>query len=282
MIVYQTLAGVGLESIHRCFIEAFSDYQVKIEMPIEKLRLMLQRRGFDPELSIGAMADGALMGMILNGRRQWNGVDTIYDTGTGVVPEYRRQGITNAMFLEVLKLSRSLDIRQYLLEVIRTNTPAVELYQKQGFATTRTFGCYKAAKEQIPSSAMIPETIRVEELDWDLLRSFWDFQPSWQNSAASILAVPDAFGAVIVNCEGRIVGYGVVEKRTGDIPQLAVAKPFRRRGIGRSILMSLAEHSEAPELKILNVEDGNPSIRGFLDRSGFCMFIGQYEMMLAF
>lgn len=282
MLAYQALTGIPLEPIHHCFVEAFSDYQVKIDMPIEKLRLMLKRRGFTPGLSVGAMADGVLVGLILNGRRPWNGVDTIYDAGTGVIPQYRRQGITNAMFLEVLKLCKALGIKQYLLEVIRTNTPAVELYQKQEFAITRTFNCFRAPKERIPTvAASEVETVdRVESLDWGLLRSFCDFEPSWQNSVASILAVPDVFAAVLAKQDGQTVGYGVVDMKTGDVPQLAVAKPFRGRGAGRSILNALSGHAVAASLSILNVDAACQSACGFLEKSGFEMFVGQYEMEL--
>lgn len=284
MISYKSLTGVPLETIHRCFVDAFSDYQVRMEMPLGKLRRMLERRGFDPMLSVGAFADHTLVGIILNGRREWNGRDTIYDTGTGVVPEYRRQGITSAMFQEVLKLASGLGIRQCLLEVIRTNAPAVELYQKQGFEITRVLECYRAPKEDVlkkgRGAAEGLDITPVGESDWDVLRSFWDFQPSWQNSIASVRAAPTEFETVVAKEEGRVVGYGVIERRSGDVPQLAVAKPFRRRGIGRSILNDLAARCEAPHLAVINVEGGRSEVDAFLTKSGFAPFVGQYEMVL--
>lgn len=281
MIAYRTLSDVPLETIHRCFVDAFSDYQVKMDLPFEKLRLMLGRRGFDPGLSVGAFDNGVLVGIILNGRREWNGKDTLYDTGTGVVPNYRRQGITRAMFQEVLNLAAGSGLRQYLLEVIRTNTPAVELYRKQGFEITRTFGCHKAPKTDTVEGmgGHEQELTRADELDWDWVQSLWDFRPSWQNSIASVLAVPAAFAAVVAKSGGQPVGYGIVEKRTGDIPQVAVAKPFRGRGIGRAILEGLAAQCEAPNLVMVNVEDGHPAMEAFLGRTGFSPFVGQYEMV---
>jgi len=45
------LKNVEMETLHIAFVEAFSDYQVKIDLPFWKFHQMLKRRGFDPELS---------------------------------------------------------------------------------------------------------------------------------------------------------------------------------------------------------------------------------------
>ncbi len=75
--------------------------------------------------------------------------------------------------------------------------------------------------------------------DWRELTEFWDFVPSWQNSIDSINAVSDSFIYSIVRFDDNIVGYGVIDKKTGDIPQIAVNKNYRRKGIARSILTDL-------------------------------------------
>ncbi|WP_345742161.1 hypothetical protein [Clostridium botulinum] len=40
-----------------------------------------------------------LVGFVLNEFRSWNGKPTVYDLGSGVIVEYRRQGVASNMFL---------------------------------------------------------------------------------------------------------------------------------------------------------------------------------------
>lgn len=282
MFTYKTLEGVSIETIHQAFVEAFSDYQVKIDLPLWKFESMQRRRGYIPEKSMGAFKDTALVGFILNGFREWEGIPTVYDLGTGVVPEYRKQGLTTNMFKSVSERLKGEGVGQYLLEVLQQNTSAFELYKKQGFEITRTFSCFKLEKNEYQPKAdyTVEHVNGFETADWQLLKSFWDFQPSWQNSMESINAAAESFVYSVVRLEDRIVGYGVVDKRTGDIPQIGVAKNYRGRGIAGSIMADLANNTEAARIAVLNVDDNTNTLKDFLDASGFEHFVDQYEMLL--
>lgn len=283
MAEYRTLGGTDIEILHKCFNEAFSDYSVKIEMPVWKLQNMLKRRGFAAELSIGAFDKGELVGFIFNGVRNWNGIRTGYDTGTGVIPKFRGGGLTKGAFAETLKLLRANGIKQYLLEVIKTNEPAFSLYKKQGFEITRGFACYKQENGKInaPKNCNLEiRQIQISEIDWERAKTFWDFEASWQNSIDSVLAVPETFKAFGAFENGKLVGYGIVEPRTGDVPQLAVSKEYRRKGAGSALLRTLVQSSEAGKLAFICVDEKANSMRKFLESAGFENFVEQYEMML--
>jgi ribosomal protein S18 acetylase RimI-like enzyme len=142
MFSYSTLEGISIEELHRAFLNAFSDYQVNVKLPLSEFQEMLQRRGFVQNASIGAFQNDKLVGFVLNGIRDWNGRLTSYDLGTGVIEMYRRQGITSNMFQNSKQLLQKMQVEQYLLEVIQTNTSAVQLYKKQGFSTLRDFECF--------------------------------------------------------------------------------------------------------------------------------------------
>ena len=111
MFNYKTLDNTSMEIIHKAFIDAFSDYQVKIEMPIWKSEQMLPRRGYVPEMSIGAFVNETLIGFVLNGCRIWNGKLTVYDLGTGVVRQYRRQGVLNNTLSDIKVLIKEKNIK---------------------------------------------------------------------------------------------------------------------------------------------------------------------------
>ncbi len=282
MFQYKTLDNIEIEVLQKAFVEAFSDYQIKFDIPMWKFKAMLQRRGYAPSISVGAFKGEILVGFVLNGIRDWNGKSTAYDLGTGVVSEYRKQGITSNLLTYLKDLLKAKGIEQYLLEVLQTNTTAFQLYKKQGFEVVREFACY-----QIDKSLYHPRvTYRVESVDrfgeaeWEMIASFWDYMPSWQNSADSVNALAEAFRYSVVRVDGSIVGYGIIDKRTGDIAQLAVDKRYRHRGIARSIITDLMDNTEGEKGVVLNIDGRDDGMKSFFLDAGFVNTVDQYEMLL--
>ncbi|SCY56082.1 GNAT family N-acetyltransferase [Alkaliphilus peptidifermentans] len=282
MFVYKTLENTNVEILHQAFISAFSDYQVKIDMPLWKFQQMLRRRGYVSSISLGAFKNEELVGFVLNGFRNWDGSPTFYDIGTGVIGEYRKQGITSAMLLNIRGLIKEKKVEQYLLEVIQTNTSAVELYTKQGFVTTRNLSCFSLDKNKYKPMIKykVQHVDRINSTTWEQLSKFWDYKPSWQNSIDSINAATDTFIHSIIHFDDTIVGYGIIDKKTGDIPQIAVNKNYRRKGIARSIVTDLLNNTEAYRVGLLNVDHESKSTKEFLLSLGFEYTLGQYEMIL--
>ena len=197
MIEYKSLEATNIEILHNTFIKAFSDYQVKINISLSDFTNMIKRRGYVSEASMGAFDNGKLVGFLLTGIRIWNGKMTAYDIGTGVVKEYRSHGITSNMFLENKKHIIEMGCKEYLLEVIDNNDKALNLYKKQGFEISRKFDCYKFKKEDY--KAETKSNYSIEKLDLlnkdnlSSVKSMMQFEPSWQNSLDSIMAVPENY-----------------------------------------------------------------------------------------
>jgi ribosomal protein S18 acetylase RimI-like enzyme len=284
MVNYYTLEDTPLPDIHAAFCRAFADYQVQFEMPLWRYESMLRRRGYAPHLSMGAFHRDELVGFLLNGVRDWQGRRTAYDTGTGVVPEHRRKGVTKRMFKELMLPLRDDKVTLYLLEVLKENLPAVKLYTKQGFKAIRGLTCYAAPKRYLSPGIGCDVEIKelpVRGLDWQVASKFWDFVPSWQNSTDSVLAASAELAAVgaYMN-EEELVGYGIIEPRTGDLPQLAVRWDYRDQGVGRAILDELVALTEGERVSVVNVEEGAKGPRGFVEHLGFEVFTEQFEMVL--
>lgn len=282
MFIYDTLENIGIETLHETFLNAFSDYQVKMDLPLFKFQYMLQRRGYVSKVSIGAFNNETLVGFVLNGVRNWDGKLTAYDTGTGIIEAYRKQGITSNMLLNVRRLFQQMGVEQYLLEVIQSNTSALQLYKKQGFKILRDFQCFHLDKNKYNpiTTYKVEHVDMISPNDWRELTKFWDFAPSWQNSIDSINAVSDSFIYSIVHLDDNIVGYGVIDKKTGDIPQIAVNKNYRRKGIARSIITDLMKNTESYNINIINVDERSKSMKDFLLKLGFECGVSQYEMIL--
>lgn len=281
MYSYKTLKNIELKVIYNTFIEAFSDYQVKFDISFDNFQIMMKRRGLNLDFSMGAFKDDKMVGFILNGVREWNGKITIYDVGTGVVLEHRKKGVTRDMFEKLLEVCRDKKIEQYLLEVLQENIGAVNLYKGNGFQITREFDCYFLNKFNNSTN----EKIILEKIDsfseeiWRELKKYWNYNPSWQNSIDSIKANFNNFIYIVAKSKDKIVGYGIIEKTTGDIPQIAVSPQYRRQGIGKAIVNRLINSLDIERFKILNVDSRDLEMEKFLLSIGGEKYTKQFEMI---
>lgn len=277
---YRTLENTSLEQIHKTFIEAFSDYEVDMNLPIDVFEGLLRRRGYDASVSLGAFIDEKLVGFLLCGFRNWNGKKYAYDTGIAIIGEYRNKGITTEMFEKNMELLKAKKASGYILEVLKGNDSAIHVYQKQGFKVAREFDCFGLKNCDLASNGSV-EIIYLDNIDdnrWKEFEKFWDFKPSWQNSIDSVNIDKEMFEYVAAVIENKVVGYGIMDAKSGDILQLAVDKEFRRRGIAKEILAELLKKSEPNTLKISNVESTCESMKKFLEKVGFELTVSQYEM----
>ena len=282
---YRSLENEAPEAIHRCFRESFADYVVKVELPFEKYLRHIIRYGVELKYSVGSFHDDELVGFILNGVGWWKGRRTVYDAGTGLVKEHRGKGHSKKMFQALRQDIFTEDLSQYLLEVIQGNTPAHSLYAGLGFVEERELSCFKLEKEKLTKKEAAPALgLNFEplpELDWEMLTGFWNFDPSWQNAIPAVERLSPYLKKLGAFVEGECVGYGIFDPLYGDIPQLAVKQKFRRKGIGSALLQMVAEGiTEAPQLRVINVEKTDQETMEFFKAKNFENDVDQYEILL--
>jgi len=283
---YMLLKEEDFDTVYGTFVKAFSDYQIKMDITKEQFKEMNIRRGLSYELSAGAIDDGGKMvGLALNGADFWDKKLTAYDMGTGVVPEFRGKGVADGIFDFLIPKLRQSGVKQYLLEVIRSNAKAYNLYKKKRFRETRQFECFTAevASLNLESTINAEDSISIkpmEKPDWSLFESFWEWRPSWQNSTNSVNRSQSRKIVLGAFKDSRCVGYGIIYSESGDIPQFAVKKTFRRQGVGTLLVKALAREARSGKLAVVNVDSSSQSTLNFLTDLGFKNFAGQYEMIL--
>src|ERR1051326_7098886 len=279
---YRFLQKEIFPQLYSTFINAFSDYVVKMQPSEEQFLEMLTRRGIRYDLSVGAFSGHQLVGFNLNALDLWKGRLTVYDTGTGVIPEYRGQGIASRIFAFSLPKLKQASAQQYLLEVIDTNVSAIRVYEKAGFREIRKLESFKLSGSvtRSPMQYSTETQLRIEsEPDWELFQSFWDWEPAWQNSINSIKRSLDIKAVVCAYSEGRCVGYAVVYPSNGDIPQLAIDKGYRRRGIGTRLLQSLEMQIKREQTgRMINIDASAEGTLRFCEAVGMKKIVNQYEM----
>jgi len=274
MINYRLLSHDDLDSLYRCFLAAFSDYEVDMQMSREQFQQRITRDGVSLEMSAAAFDAHQMIGFCMNGVGTWRGRTTAYDAGTGVVREYRGRGIGKELFAFVTP--RLNGVEQYLLEVLTTNTPAASLYRKLGFTDTRRLAVFRSSSETRTKTSADFDVRHIENPDWQLYRSFWDGYPSWQNSAEAVDRIVGDRAIVAAYVNDECVGYGIVFAPAASLMQLAVSPAHRRKGIASTILAAL----ETPHrLKINNIDEDLTAALAFYEANGYKQVLGQYEMV---
>jgi len=275
--MYRLLTTADFHPLYECFLEAFSDYQVDMQMSEEQFRQRVVRDRVELESSAGAFDEDRMIGFYINGRGVWEGKQTAYDAGTGVVPDYRRRGVAEELFDFMAPQLKERGITQYLLEVLTSNERAVALYRKMGFEEVRRLAVLRSNAMMKTSGDVEGVLIRrMEEPDWDVFCAYWDGKPSWQSSIDAVESVRDQREIVGAFVDEKCVGYGIVHQPSGLLMQMAVGSAFRRRGIGRKILAALSGNEI---LKINNVDEELKGTLAFFKACGFEVVLRQFEMI---
>lgn len=260
MIEIRSLEGVSFETMTAAFNDAFSDYDIPANYTVEYLTNLVTRRGYRPDLAVGAFDGQRLVGFVFN---CLDG-DEAYNSGTGVAISHRRRGIGRQLMQRSIE---TLPAKRYILEVIDTNHRAETLYRRLGFVETRRLQSWRFVSEEAGKSGS--QFDRLTGLtSW--LPDSWDQQPSWQNSLASLRRAREPREIL-----GDDRAYIVVFASNGDVPLLAVQRDQRRKGIARSLLASAAHRIGKP-LRIMNAED---QFEPFLERCGATKIVRQIEMI---
>ena len=271
------LTAADFHSLYECFLDAFSDYQISLQMTEEQFEQRVKRDGVELELCAGAFDGERMIGFYMNGSGMWQGKLSAYDAGTGVVPDHRRRGVAKELFGFTVPRLKERGMTQYLLEVLTSNERAVALYRKLGFAETRTFVLLRSTEPvKLIGNVEGVAIHHMDEPDWDVFCAYWDGEPSWQNSADAVERSRNQCEIVGAFIDEKCVGYGIVFKPSSILMQLAVAREFRRRGIGSRILASL---SGDKILKTNNVDEELKGTLAFYKACGFEIVLKQFEMM---
>ncbi len=270
-------------AIHETFVAGFADYLIKFQLSEHQFQNHIRLNAVDLDRSVGCFDGESLVGVSLNGFGEWEGKPTTYDAGTTVRPEYRRRGISRAMFDQMIPKFAGEGFEQFLLEVITENEPAVKLYKSLGFYTTRELLLLEAESPvklgtPAPDSIEIREIHRHESIPYE---NFWDGKPSWQNSREAVersLRTKRFFGAF----DGDdCVGYIIFSAGMGRLAQIAVRRDHRRKGIASRLLLEMQKDSSDQKLQVINLDESLTESVVFFRNRGFRKVLGQFEMIRA-
>ena len=277
MFKIDTLKNIRSEEIVETFNAAFSDYFFSMKFTKEQFEHKLFVEGGRLDLSVGTFENDKLIAFILHFADKKS---VVYNGGTGVVPDFRGNQLTSKMYEFIKPKLVANKINKMVLEVLTQNSAAIKTYQNQGFKITRELNCFKGKLKLTKAefSSKNYEIVELKEYNWDLLQTFWDNSPTWQNSIQTVNNLKDQNTAFGIIAENKTRGYIIYNPNTKRIHQLCVDKDFRNKGLGQYLLEVVSKIDS--EISIINVDSRDKALVKFLQKNGLINYTSQYEMEL--
>lgn len=266
--------------MYRTFIDAFSGYPVKMELTKDMFRERIEAKvKISYDHSVGVFHGEKLIGFIFNSISSYEGIQTCYNSGTGVLLEYWGKGLTKKMYDFIIPSLKNKKVRRCILEVITTNINAINAYQKTGFVKKKVFKCFKL-KKNISSKDKVPN-LKIEKSSKNDLSEYGNIattSPSMMDSSNMLVHNLKNETCLEAKIGMKLVGFIIFQHKTGRISQLGVKDALRRKGIGRLLMAGAQDLSQNKGLTVLNIQENNREVITFLTSIGFLNEIDQYEM----
>lgn len=274
----KTLDGLTTKEILSTFNTSFSDYFISLKLTEEQLNSKMLVDKTNLSLSVGVFENKKLIAFILHGIGTVNNKKVAYNGGTGVIPEKRGSGLTKQMYRFILPLLKKEGVAELVLEVIAENIQAIKSYERSGFKIRRRLLCYKGKAKILNTK----EPLIIRKLNhyvWELMESFWEINPTWQNSKSAVDQVRESNVSMGAYIKNQLVAYVIYSPHKHRIQQIAVSKSHRRRRLASALISELI-NANGNNFSIINVDDRSHSTNSFLKHIGLDVYFEQFEMKL--
>ena len=268
-----------LRDLFNCVKQAFTQADAPLKLSYDDFSIrMLEKLQINEEISGVMLDDNELIGFILHSRAYFQGLDTIYNGGTGIVSKYRGKGIIQKIYKNLLPRLRESGAKRILLEVITTNSSALKLYGVMGFQKKRLLHCFKGfvLLDLGLNNLIYRET---QDFKLDRFKAFVDFSPSFLDANDRVNS-NWKYEKLIEGYQGQtLIGYVIFQRHLGMVSQLGVRKDYRRQGVGTALLKYVQQDCQR-SLTLMNVPSKAKGMLQFLGKIGLVNNIDQYEMEL--
>lgn len=271
---------VDFELVYQCFNQGFSDYIVKLHLPLEEFK----KRFFGPEgnelkNSFIAIEEEGPVGLILGGIKYYQGIKTMRCGALCVIPKYRGEGIADQLFYLHKERAISEGCKQMMLETIIGNDRALNFYKKHGYEKMyelKYFQLSDLSKLKDFNNQCDIKPIEFSQLE-EMRDQMGDVYINWQNDFPFIEKSEGQhnYGAFLDN---KIVGILSINEY-GRINLIWVNKKYRGQGIATGLLKNATEMLNLTKLGASF--PNNHTLYGFYKKLGFEKEkIAQYEMYI--
>ncbi len=271
MMIVRHLGHTDFNTIMSCFLSAFENYFVKMPTDYNFYKNRWKAAKVNFNLSYGMFDGDKLVGFIIHAIDDRHGERIAFNTGTGVIPEYRGQKIVKSIYKYAISDLKRQGITKSVLEVITENEKAVNAYQGVGFNICKTFKCF-AGDLSTDETKVVLKKMPFYEIDWEQIPNqdtySWDFHSRCLENGNS-----DYY---YVYHEDKIESFFAINTENGTINQLEVLvnqnENWKR--------LFQAVQSIAKQVRIINVDDRLEEKLRAIENIGLSNTVNQYEMEL--
>lgn len=266
----RNLKDVEFSKIIESLLSAFENYYVPMPQNEEYYEKRWKAAKVDYAMSYGAFDDDKLVGFIIHGIDKRNGKLTAFNTGTGVIPEYRGKRLVKTIYDFALSDLHQKGVEKTSLEVIQENERAVKAYKSVGFKVCKNYLCFSGDLNIDKPKECELVAANLSEVDWSSL-PFQEYY-SWDFQKESILEA--GYDFYYVNAQGKSVAYFILNPANNYIIQFDVLNDesqswdYLANGISQL----------APTIKIINIDDRHTDKLKFVEQLGLKNIINQYEL----
>lgn len=281
-ITLRPLLSSDFEQLYYSFLESFKNYPVNLLLGKDdfKFRIM-ERLKINYNYSVGAFSGEKMVAFILHTSGNFNGSEVAYNGGTGVIPYYRGFGLVGHMYEVALPLLKAAGLKSVVLEVLENNISAKKSYAKVGFEVGRYLRGFKLENNLDLNDSEYNYQFSDKIIENLVLRSD-DVQSDFMGSDDRLIENSSHEKMIIAKepNDYEVVGYLVIQPKTGRINRFWVAPKARRNGVGTGLMRKAQLLSKNRQLVALNVDANNTAACAFLKKMGFENQLNQFEMIL--
>ena len=270
-MIIKNLKNTPFISLMDCFHKCFENYFVSFPRENQLWKKRWENVKVDYSLSYGMFVNDKLVGFIINAVDYRNGKLIAFNTGTGVLPEYRGKRIVKSIYKYALPDLKKNRVELCRLEVIKENIIAIKSYQSIGFKITKNYKCY-TGKIKL-SSNEIKELKEINFKEYSLLQTPNQEFYSWDNHKNAIRNNTDyAYYKVLSN--NKITSCFAINSKNGYVSQFDCVSINNYTHLFKSI------QQISKTIKINNVDEQLMDKISFLKKIGLKNTVNQFEMEL--
>ena len=262
----------NFEQLAAIYNQTRVDYMVPMPMNPARLAEYVEIYDVDLENSLVAIGqDGVPLGIAMLGVRE----DRAWMTRLGVIPNTRRGGVGKALMNGLLERAEHLGLNFSMLEVIKHNTPAHQLFLKLGFYEVGELLVLRRSPQISSPNPIVADAQRLDRTDALVLVGHDRGAQPWTNQSESLFNAHDVSGLRITLADDSR-GWLVYQRQKFVLTRFAFKT---EKGDPAEVAYALLTHlhSQYPRLdtQIENIQVDDPHLPAYY-RMGYVEIFSAY------
>jgi len=250
------------------------DYMVPMPMNAVRLGEYIKTYDVSREHSLVAQTqDGEMLGVNMLGLRE----DRAWITRLGVIPNTRRNRVGQTLMEKLMEQAARLSINFVMLEVIKNNTPAYQLFLKLGFYEVGELLVLRRSPFTPPVDPIVADAQRLDRTDSLVLVGHDRGTQPWTNQSESLFNAFEVSGLRLTLADGSR-GWLVYQRQKFLLTRFAFKTEVGDPATVAYALLSHL-HNQYPRLdtQIENIQINDPHLPAFY-KMGYVESFRRIEM----